>query len=74
MPRECNHRGVVEIIIPERVQAVPIFFRRAHQRRILGFVLGDNQSAFAFSGVSGGATKSQNNVLGRTIEDLLGGV
>ena len=38
---ESHHRGVMEIVIPQAIQAVPALFRRLHQLHLLRFVFGD---------------------------------
>src|SRR5579864_4176891 len=62
------------VIIPYGIEAVTPLIERADESRILGFVFGDDKGRAARSGAAHRPNKSGVDVLGGSVEDLLGSI
>ncbi len=72
-PDEGHARGVVEVLVVHRVEAVAAR-RAAAQTRMLRFVLGRDEDAPATGGLARGSRDGGDEMLWRRVEDLLRGI
>src|SRR5262249_1504585 len=73
-PGKCYHSTVVEVIVPEHVEAMPALLRWADQFRMLWFVLGHEEGGATMSRVRHPAGYGCENMVCRGVVDVLGSV
>src|SRR5665213_2822894 len=73
-PGDGNHRGVVEIVVPQRVEAIPAGLGRAHHSGVLRLVFGGDEGFAAACGSPHLPLDRRQDVIARRIENLLGRV
>src|SRR5437870_10902555 len=70
-PGQRDHRAVMEIIVPQRVEPVSALLRRASEASLLRFVLADHQRRAALSGPPHLAHDRGQDMVVRPVEDRL---
>src|SRR5262249_43139147 len=73
-PGKRHHGTVVEVIVPERVKAVPTALWWADQFRVLWFVLGHEEGGASMGCVSHAASYGCENMIRGGIVDVLSGI
>src|ERR1700730_13627802 len=65
---------MMKIIIPERIQSIPLFLRRLHQLYVLGLIFGHKVKLAISRRFSRSCGNFGENMPGRGIENLLGSI
>ena len=71
---ERDRGGVVEVVVPQRVEAVAAGRHRADEPHVLRLVLGDQENRSATGARPRAARDRRQHVLGRVVVDVLRGV
>src|SRR5262245_14002836 len=64
----------MKVIIPDRVQSKSSGFVRPRELRVLRFVFCNNEDRPASGGLASSPGDARQNVISRTVEDLLGSI
>src|SRR5262245_10430782 len=67
-------RGMMEVVIPDRVQSKSTRLRRSNESRLLGFVLGNHDDGTSAGSASSFTVDASQNMVGRLVEYLLSGI
>src|SRR5215475_2403345 len=74
MPGQRDVRSVMEVIVPDGIQAVAALSASADEAGVLLFVFGDQEDGPLSGGASCFARDVAKDVVGRIVEHLLGGI
>ena len=69
-----DHSGVMKIVVPQRIKPVAALFGRTDQFRMLRLIFSDDKSGTPFRGFVDAARDCGQDVIGRTVENLLRGI